>query len=66
MKRDGKSKSIIKKYEKLHEECSKYPRIVLGDVDIKPKIYREPEGYAKNAFIEKFCKLLFNEKHILN
>lgn len=56
MKRDGKSKPIIKKYQKLYEECSECPRIVLGDVDSKPEIYREPEGYAKNGFIEKFCK----------
>ena len=56
MKRVGKSKLIIKKYQKLYEECSKYPRIVLGDEENKTKIYKEPEGYAKNGFIEKFCK----------
>lgn len=56
MKQDGKSKPIIKKYEKLYEECSKYPEIVLGDEENNPKIYKEPKGYAKNGFIEKFCK----------
>ena len=50
---NDQSKPIIKKYEKLHEACSKYPTIVLGN---KPKVYQEHIGYAKDGFVEKFCK----------
>ena len=53
---NNKSKPIIKKYEKLHEACSKYPTIVLGNAGNKPKVYQEPQGYAKDGFVEKFCK----------
>ena len=54
MKQKNETNSILEKFSKLHEACSKYPAIVLGTVGNKPKIYKEPQGRAKNGFIEKF------------
>jgi len=56
MRQNNKSKTITKKYEKLHEACSKNPMIILGNVGNKPKVYQELQGYAKDGFVEKFCK----------
>lgn len=42
MEQNAKSKTIIQKYQKLYEACSKYPTIVLGNVGNKPKVYQEP------------------------
>lgn len=56
MKQKNETKSIIENFSKLNEACSMYPTIVLGTVGNKPKIYKEPKGYAKDGFIKKFCK----------
>lgn len=56
MKQKNETNSILKRFSKLHEACSRYPIIVLGTVGNKPKIYKEPQGRAKDGFIEKFCK----------
>ena len=51
------SNKIIEKYKDLYEACKKIPQIVLSsNVEEKPKVYREPKGYAKDGFVEKFCK----------
>lgn len=51
------SNKIIEKYKDLYEACKKYPKIVLSNkLNERPKVYREPKGYAKGGFIEKFCK----------
>ena len=44
------------KYQKLYEACMKKPTIILGDVSNPPRRYVEHKGYAKNGFVEKFCK----------
>ena len=56
MKQKNETNSILERFSKLHEACSRYPTIVLGTVGNKPKIYKEPQGRAKDGFIEKFCK----------
>lgn len=56
MEQKNKTKSIMEKFSKLNEVCSEYPIIVLGTLRNKPKIYKESKGYAKDGFIEKFCK----------
>ena len=56
MKQNNEPNSILERFSKLHEACSRYPTIVLGTVGNKPKIYKEPQGHAKDCFIEKFCK----------
>ena len=55
-KEDTESVSVKEKYEKLHEECSKNPTIVLGNEGSKPYVYHEPKSHAKEGFIEKFGK----------
>ena len=51
------SNKIIEKYKVLYEECRKYPKIVLSNrASERPRVYKEPKGYAKDGFIEKFCK----------
>lgn len=51
------SSKIIEKYKNLYEACKKYPKIILSSrVCESPKVYREPKGYAKDGFIEVFCK----------
>ena len=51
------SNKIAEKYRELHEACKKYPKIVLSSrVGERPKIYREPNGYAKDGFVERFCR----------
>ena len=56
MKQNNEPNSVLERFSKLHEACSRYPTIVLGTVGNKPKIYKEPQGRAKDGFIEKFCK----------
>lgn len=56
MEQRNETKPIIEKYKKLYEACSKHPEIILGGAGNKPKIYKEPQGYAKDGFVEKFCK----------
>ena len=53
MKRGNETEPIIEKYKDLHEACLKYPKIILGN---KPKKYKSPQGYAKDGFVERFCK----------
>lgn len=51
------SNKIIEKYRDLYNACKKYPKIILSSrVGERPKLYKEPEGYAKDGFVEKFCK----------
>ena len=51
------SNKIIEKYKNLYEACKKYPIIILSSrVGESPKVYREPNGYAKDGFIEVFYK----------
>ena len=44
------------KYQKLYEACKKNPIIILGNEGRPPRKYEEHKGYAKNGFVEKFCK----------
>ena len=56
MDQKNETKSILERFSKLHEACSRYPTVVLGTIGNKPKIYKEPQGHAKDGFIERFCK----------
>lgn len=49
------SQQIAAKYPELAEACSKNPKKVL-QVREEPKLYKPPQGYAKDGFVEKFCK----------
>lgn len=51
------SNEIAEKYRELHEACKKYPKIILSSrVGESPKLYKEQKDYAKDGFVEKFCK----------
>lgn len=55
---------VSEKYIKLHKACSRYPKIVLSNIEERDnylgsnncsKIYVSPKKHANNGFIEKFC-----------
>ena len=51
------SNKIIEKYKNLYEACKKYPKIILlSRVGESPKVYRKPNRYPKDGFVEVFCK----------
>ena len=56
MGQNNSSRPVKEKYEKLHKACSEYPIIVLNVWGNKPRVYQEHQGYAKDGFVEKFCK----------
>jgi len=47
--------SIMEKFPKLSQACSKYPEIELH-VNSPATLYESPKSKAKNGFIENFCK----------
>ena len=49
MKQKNETNSILERFSKLHEACSRYPTIVLGTVGNKPKIYNAPKDMRKTV-----------------
>lgn len=55
---------IIERYAELNKVCRQYPKIELLSVEDRggyvkrvrqSNIYRKPQGYAQDGFVEKFC-----------